>query len=288
MLRALRKSDVGALELVVEIFQPHRPMRRESIFDAGARGPAKPVVNDLFVAAGGRRVDETLAGEGQPAGGVKQPVAGGVAEAAAQRSDIVQLVEHIGVGRDQSRDDRVRRQIIWKGEIGFDAEQKAGWRTPIIPALHTANYAAENAVGHSGGRHRIRQHRVGGAAAVACVSANIESGPVEHRLQIGRLDRQFHIGGARGRLENQRAKRDAREQALPVSAEITHAENDSTRPTSSLQIRRRAVIDDCAAGFGTWLDVAGSPRSKPDRRKAQLIPKPRMSQSLLQVIRNSN
>src|SRR5207244_13201136 len=84
MLRALWEADVGALELVVEIFQPHAPMRREGIFDAGAGGPAEPVVDDFFIAAGHRRVDIALAREGQSAGGVKQLVSGGVAEAAVR------------------------------------------------------------------------------------------------------------------------------------------------------------------------------------------------------------
>src|SRR5438874_1279396 len=263
-------------------------MLRSRLLLQGACGPAEPVMNDFLVAAGGRRVDVALACEGQSAGGVKQPVTGGVAEAAARGSDIVQLVQHIGVGRDQPGDDRIRRQIIRKGQVRFDAKEQAGWRTPIITALYAANHAAENAAGDAGGWHWIRQHRVRQTAAVTAVPADIESGPVEHRLQIGRLDRQLDVGGTRRRLESERAKRDASEQALPVSDDAIHAENDSTSPTPSVPIRRRAVTEDCAAGSETWVDVAGSPRSKPDRKKAQLIPKASTSRSLLQVIRNSN
>jgi hypothetical protein len=48
-------------------------MRREAVFDAAARDPAEPCVEDLLVVADGGRIDEALAGEGQSAGGVEQP-----------------------------------------------------------------------------------------------------------------------------------------------------------------------------------------------------------------------
>src|SRR6185312_9508544 len=41
VLRARREAHVGAIELAVEIFEPHAPMRRESVFQAGAGGPAE-------------------------------------------------------------------------------------------------------------------------------------------------------------------------------------------------------------------------------------------------------
>jgi hypothetical protein len=80
-----------------------------------------------------------------------------VADAAARCADIIPLFEDVGARGREPRCDRVRGQIIRKGEIGFDAEQKAGGQSNIIAALHAADDAAERAAGR--GDKRIGQYR---------------------------------------------------------------------------------------------------------------------------------
>ena len=46
VLRARGEANVGAIELAVEIFEPHAPVRREGVFHAGAGGPAGADVDD--------------------------------------------------------------------------------------------------------------------------------------------------------------------------------------------------------------------------------------------------
>jgi hypothetical protein len=125
VFRARGEADIGAIELGVEIFGPHAPVRREGVLHAGARRPAGTDVDVLLVGADVRRIDEALAGESETTGGVNQPVSAGIAEAAPHGPDIVQLLDHIRPRAGERGDDRVRDQVVRKGEIGFDAEHQA-------------------------------------------------------------------------------------------------------------------------------------------------------------------
>ena len=78
----------------------------------------------LDVDAGGR-IEKALAGPGETAGGVGQPGPAGIADAAAHGADIVPTLFEVGARRRELGDNVVGRQIVRKGQIGFDAEQQA-------------------------------------------------------------------------------------------------------------------------------------------------------------------
>jgi hypothetical protein len=51
---------------------------------------------------------------------------------------------------------------------------------------------------------------------------DIETGPIEHRLNVGSLDRQTNVGGSRGAIERQHTQPQASEYPLPGSAVALH------------------------------------------------------------------
>ncbi len=131
-------------------------MRREGIFHPTPGGPAEPGVQRLFIAADGGRVEKALAGPCEPAGGVDQPRTGDITDAAARGSHIVPLLGDVGPDRCQRGDDRVRGEIIWKGDVGFQPEQHPGRQLVIVAGLHAADHAAKGVAGRAG--RGIRKH----------------------------------------------------------------------------------------------------------------------------------
>ena len=98
-------------------------MRREGVRHAGARGPAEPHIDVLFLVADSGRVDEALAGPGQSAGGVSEPVSAGVADAAARGADVIPLLDDIGARACERGHHGIRGQVTRKRDIGLDAQQ---------------------------------------------------------------------------------------------------------------------------------------------------------------------
>ena len=172
----------------------------------------------LLVGADVRRVDEALAGKGEAAGGVEQPVSAGIADAAARGADIIPFLDHFGARAGKRGDDRVRAEIVRKRQVGFDAEHQAGRHLNIVAALHAAGHAADDAVGRD--RQRIGEHRGRRTAAVAGMAADVEAAPVERRTKIGRLERD--IGRNCRAAERQRAERGAGQHVLQGSAVAVH------------------------------------------------------------------
>ena len=113
----------------------------------------------LLVGADVGRIDEALAGKGEARRWRKRASArwrSRCGRARCRHSPIVSTTsERAPVERG---DDRVRGEVVRKGEVGFDAEQQAGRQSNIVAALHAADHAAEDAAGGRG-RQRIGQHR---------------------------------------------------------------------------------------------------------------------------------
>src|SRR5260221_11375626 len=69
-------------------------------------------------------------------------------------------------------------------------------------------------------RNRVRQGAACVSTAVAQVPADIKSGPVEDRLNVGSLD--GHVGGISATTEREQAQANARKHASPGSAAAIH------------------------------------------------------------------
>ena len=250
-------------------------MRGEGVFDARAGRPAEPQIDVLFIVADSGRVDEALAGPGQPAGGVSEPISIGVADAAACGADIIPLLGDVGARAGDRGHHRIRVQIIRKRDVGFDAEQEAGGKPRIVAGLHAADEAAEHIAGCSDGG--IREHGIRRTAAVAGMRADIEAGPVVYGSIGRRLER--HVRRSRRGAERERAEGNAGQKTLLRSAVAVHDANISSADaakdlrtiTADLPTRRHprnAVINPAAPGR-----IPRS-RSRLDRETARFIPNP--------------
>src|SRR3954470_13578593 len=60
VLRAGWESNIGAIILAVEVFEPRGPMRCKGIFDTRAGDPAEANVDMLFVVTDSGRIEKTF------------------------------------------------------------------------------------------------------------------------------------------------------------------------------------------------------------------------------------
>ena len=139
----------------------------------------------------------------------------GVAETAAQRGDIVDLVGDGGAPRVCSgKDHAVRVRLkIRERNVRFGAEKQPRRKNIIVPALHAAIEAAERIADNSG--IGIGQRAGSPAQTVSDVAADIEAAPIigGGRTRRRRLDR--HVGGRSGSGERHDAAGHHRGQPKP-------------------------------------------------------------------------
>ena len=79
----------------------------------------------LFDVDAGGRIEKPFAGPRETAGGVGQPGPAGIANAAAHGANIVPTLFEVRARRRELGDNVIGRQVVRKGQIGFDAEQQA-------------------------------------------------------------------------------------------------------------------------------------------------------------------
>ncbi len=179
-------ESVGArTEIDIIVFDLAAPVAAQCVFDTGTCDPAEMhaglVVNDLTV-----RVIEIKAGASPrgTTGHIRQPRPKCVADASPRRAEVIEgCVE------------RCRHQLgaierAREGDVGLDAEQPVVRQLQIVTGLVAADQARDAV------RKKyalLRQRICAGtetAAAVTCVSADIEAAPVEDAINTRCLDRE--------------------------------------------------------------------------------------------------
>ena len=175
--RARWKDPGDSSEAVVEIFDPRRPVRRDCDLGAEAERPAGAREQDLVLIAGDAgSLAEARLRPGKPAGAVDQPMIERVAEATAQRRDVIDLVGNCCALGRSSGENRAVLEKIRERNIGFDPEQQAGRQNVIVACLQAAIEAAERIARSY--RVRIGQRAVRAAQTIGDVTADIEASPV--------------------------------------------------------------------------------------------------------------
>src|SRR6516162_4596492 len=144
VLSARGKIGGNAPKPAVEIFELGGPARRNR--NLGARAERLTGAHSqLFglIGSAGERLQDAGSRIGKTASGVDQPVIGGIADATAQRTDIVGLFDELlGVG-DEGRTLVIPSKKIRKRDVSFDAEQKVRPRHKIISELRTGIAASK-------------------------------------------------------------------------------------------------------------------------------------------------
>src|SRR6516164_3991860 len=144
VLSARRKIGGNASKAAVEIFELGGPARRNRNLGARAERRASAHSQLLGLIGGaGERLQDTGPRIGKTASGVDQPVIGGIADAAAQRADIVDLFDELLGGGDAGRTLVIPSKIVRKRDISFDAEQNARPWQKIVSELRAAVAASK-------------------------------------------------------------------------------------------------------------------------------------------------
>ena len=143
--RARRKNAGDGSETVVEIFDPGRPSRCDRKLGAEANRRAHSREQDHVLIAGDTGTIDTkrACDQANPPVPIDQPMIEGVAEATAQRRDIVDLVGDDGALGRSSGKDRTVLEEIRERNIAFDSEEQPGRQNVIVACLQAAIETAE-------------------------------------------------------------------------------------------------------------------------------------------------
>ena len=183
------EGKAAEAEVGVEILDPRRPARIETVVDAAAQHVAQPDVAGVGVLIAGREVDsrEARAGPRDAAGDEGRPSAHVVADAAAQARQPLELFAgRPGVGGAVRQDLRVV-EIVGKGSIELDAQHQPRREVMLVADLHAAEQPAigRGAAGRGDSSGRIAERGVGIAEQVADMAADVEAAAVAPIVGLG-------------------------------------------------------------------------------------------------------
>src|SRR5438445_13621667 len=148
-------GDGSFSKIVVEVLEPRTPVRGNRDFGPDAQHPAGARVKGLvFISNETGSFNEAGLRPGEAPGSVDQPIVEGVADAAAQPSDIVDLFGEVSPCRHVCPHNVVSTQEIWKRKIAFNDRKEPGLQVMVIAKLQAAEEASKRIA--RSGRNRIR------------------------------------------------------------------------------------------------------------------------------------
>src|SRR6266576_2826872 len=136
--------DGSFSKIVVEVLEPRTPVRGNRDFGPDAQHPAGARVKGLvFISNETGSFNEAGLRPGEATGSVDQPIVEGVADAAAQPSDIVDFFGEVSPCRHVCSHNVVSTQEIRKRKVAFNTQKNAGLQEIVIAKLHATKEASE-------------------------------------------------------------------------------------------------------------------------------------------------
>src|SRR5208337_3995792 len=143
MLTGDRKIDAGAGKIHKRIFELRAPVRRQADFRATARRPAGAPEIDAVDIAETIRTHRQIPVVGKAAGAVEEPIAEGIADAAAQGAENLDVVFDLGWPGPGKCDRQIAMNSVGKGKIDLQTAHETRGSDMVVAGMKTAEQRTE-------------------------------------------------------------------------------------------------------------------------------------------------